>query len=453
MNRSKRGNKAGKGILSAILTVLMAFTLPAGIPARNMESVQAGTALNNPRKDSSGVVTWDCVYFGRYPQSDVTGQTKDPIKWRVLSVDGNDAFLVADTNLDAQRYNDTYVKVTWETCTMRSWLNGYGSDSNVCSKDYSSDNFIDRAFTASEQNAIKTTTVVNADHPEYNTEGGNDTTDKVFLLSYDEVTNQDYGFSSDYSTYDEARDRKNTAYVAKGGTIGLGSMNSEESKDCWWLRSLGCHLSLAMYVSSSGTVNRNGDFLFLSAKAVCPALHLNLSSYNTWSYAGTVSSTGGDNLPSGGEDTPPDSPKGDTSEEVQVIKLSGISKKIAAGKKIKLTADIRPTDAVNKNLTWTSSNPKYAAVNSSGVVTTKKAGAGKTVTITAKAADGSGVSAGYKIKIVKHAVKGISLNAKSKSVKAGKKINVKASVKTTGKTANKTLVWTSGNTKDRKSVV
>lgn len=101
----------------------------------------------------------------------------------------------------------------------------------------------------------------------------------------------------------------------------------------------------------------------------------------------------------------------------------------------------------DKNLTWTSSNPKYAAVNSSGVVTTKKSGAGKTVTITARAADGSGVSAGYKIKIVKHAVKGISLKTKNKSVKAGKKINVKAAIKTTGKTANKTLVWTSSNTK------
>ena len=69
------------------------------------------------------------------------------------------------------------------------------------------------------------------------------------------------------------------------------------------------------------------------------------------------------------------------------------------------------------------------------------------VTITAAAKDGSGQSAKVKIKIVKHAVKKITLKAKAKTVKAGKKINIKAVVKTTGKTANKTLEWTVSNKK------
>ena len=160
------------------------------------ESVSAARrTLVGPSKDKEGVVTWDCVYFGNYPQSDVTGQKKEPIKWRVLSVEGDDAFLVADKNLDAQRYNNTYVDVTWETSTIRSWLNGYGKGSNVCEMDYSSENFLNRAFTASEQNAIKTSTVVNADNSRYGTEGGKDTLDKIFLLSYDEVMNPAYGFS------------------------------------------------------------------------------------------------------------------------------------------------------------------------------------------------------------------------------------------------------------------
>lgn len=133
--------------------------------------------------------------------------------------------------------------------------------------------------------------------------------------------------------------------------------------------------------------------------------------------------------------------------KIKRISLSGISKKIAAGRKVTLSAVVLPEQAENKTLIWSSSNPKYATVNSSGVVTTKKAGAGKTVTITARAADASGVAANYKIKIVKHAVKRISLKVKSKTVVAGKKINVKAVVKTTGKTANKTLVWTSSNPK------
>ena len=133
--------------------------------------------------------------------------------------------------------------------------------------------------------------------------------------------------------------------------------------------------------------------------------------------------------------------------KVSKITVSGASKTIAAGKKITLTAEVSPADATNKAVTWTSSNTKYATVNSKGVVTTKSKGAGKTVTITATAADGSGVKADYKIKIVKDKVKSIKLKASNKSVKAGEKVTVKATVKTTGKTANKTLKWSSSNTK------
>lgn len=139
---------------------------------------------------------------------------------------------------------------------------------------------------------------------------------------------------------------------------------------------------------------------------------------------------------------------GGTVQEYKVtkIQITGASKKIAAGKKIQLAASVLPSNASNKAVKWTSSNKKYATVDSKGKVSAKKAGAGKSVTITATAADGSGVKATYKIKIQKDAVKSITLKAK-KTVKAGKTLKVKATVKTTGKKANKTLKWTSSNTK------
>ena len=132
--------------------------------------------------------------------------------------------------------------------------------------------------------------------------------------------------------------------------------------------------------------------------------------------------------------------------KVTKIQITGASRKIAAGKKIQLTASVLPSNASNKAVKWTTSNKKYATVDSKGKVSVKKAGAGKSVTITATAADGSGVKATYKIKIQKDAVKSITLKAK-KTVKAGKTLKVKATVKTTGKKANKTLKWTSSNTK------
>ena len=76
--------------------------------------------------------------------------------------------------------------------------------------------------------------------------------------------------------------------------------------------------------------------------------------------------------------------------KVRGIKLSGLSHKIAVGKKVALQAPVTPSNATDKSVIWKSSNTKYADVNSKGVVSIKRAGEGKIVTITAAAGDGSG---------------------------------------------------------------
>ena len=82
---------------------------------------------------------------------------KEPIKWRVLQVDGDDVFLMSDKNLDCQKYNNNEVDITWETCSLRTWL-------------YS--DFYRKAFSTAEQNVIKVTTVVNDKNEVYGTSGG-----------------------------------------------------------------------------------------------------------------------------------------------------------------------------------------------------------------------------------------------------------------------------------------
>lgn len=129
------------------------------------------------------------------------------------------------------------------------------------------------------------------------------------------------------------------------------------------------------------------------------------------------------------------------------IKFSKITFKIAAGKKVKLASVIILSRIAAKNVTYISSNKKYADVNKKGVVTLKNAGAGKKVTITAKAKDNSAKSAKVTIQIMKHAVTKISLKASAKTVKAGKKLKVKATVRTNGKKANKVLEWSTSNKK------
>lgn len=291
----------------AILTTLaMILSLESGVTMpRKAQAADHG--LKNPVTDSNGVTTWDCVYFGNYYQSDTTGTTKDPIKWRVLSVDGDDAFLLADQNLDARPYNTSDKSVTWENCTLRSWLNGYSASSNVENTDYSSGNFIDTAFTAAEQNAIKQTNVVNEDNPEYGTEGGNDTMDQVYLLSIAEASNASYGFNSTFDTLSKTREAKNTSYAKEQGAWTSTSAQCEGNGD-WWLRSPGRNPGHYSEYFSAVTDYGCGisDCYHFDVYgfniAVRPVLHLNLSP-NLWSYAGKVSFEGGSPTTSSPDDS------------------------------------------------------------------------------------------------------------------------------------------------------
>ncbi len=292
-----------KKIRKRILPFLMTFALLVGLfpTGHAAESRAAGHGLANPVTDENGVTKWDTIYFGNYWQSDTNGDgkadkndEKEPIKWRVLSIDGDDAFLLADKNLDVQRYNDTETDVTWETCTMRSWLNGYDASLNISGNNYTSDCFLKNAFTSSERSAIQTTDVVNDDNPDHGAVGEGGTQDKVFLLSMDEVTNPDYGFSP---STDDTRKALNTGYVANGGEINSDLVYVAGSADDWWLRSPGYGGNdCAIIVSDDGESGWDGSVS--NACAVRPAIHLNLNassdaiSTSNWSYAGTVSSDG-----------------------------------------------------------------------------------------------------------------------------------------------------------------
>ncbi len=135
--------------------------------------------------------------------------------------------------------------------------------------------------------------------------------------------------------------------------------------------------------------------------------------------------------------------------KVKSIKITADYTSVAVGKKAKLKTTVKPSNATNKAVKWSvaAKDKKYVSVSSKGVVSTKKAGAGKTVTVTATAKDGSKKKATIKIKIMKNAVTKITLKAKTKKVKAGKKVTVKATVITNGKKANKKLAWKSSNKK------
>lgn len=132
-------------------------------------------------------------------------------------------------------------------------------------------------------------------------------------------------------------------------------------------------------------------------------------------------------------------------KKVKSIAITGLSHNIAAGKKVALTAEVCPVDAINKKVVWTTSNKKVATVNQSGIVSVRKKTGKKSVIITATATDGSRVKQSFKITSMKGVVKKVSLSGK-KTLAVGKSMKVKAKVKASGGSYKK-LKWTSSNAK------
>ena len=275
-----------RNTVMSILLLIFLVSVVISFSYNKREISAGGYGVSNPIM-KNGNTTWDCVYFGNYWQNDTNGDgkadqndNKQPIKWRVLSVNGDDAFLLADQNLDAQPYNKESVSVAWENCTLRTWLN---------------QTFTKNAFSLSEKNAIKSTNVENKSNPYYNTDGGNNTVDSVYVLSIEEACNVTFGFEKEISE-SKTRESKNTDYAENCGAA--SDEEEYEKNGWWWLRSPGINPWFVAEINTYGWCCATGEGTSLddNAVAVRPALHLKLSS-SVWKYAGKVGSNGDASIP------------------------------------------------------------------------------------------------------------------------------------------------------------
>lgn len=128
-------------------------------------------------------------------------------------------------------------------------------------------------------------------------------------------------------------------------------------------------------------------------------------------------------------------------DSVTGLTLNYSKKTIAKGKTFKLVANVIPSTASNKEVTWTSSNTKVATIDKNGTI---KGIAGGTTVITCKTKDGN--YAAVCIVTVKESVTSITLNKKSYKLGVGKSFTLKATVKNSTAT-NKGVYWKSSNTK------
>ena len=197
------------------------------------------------------VVEGEYIKFGAYEQDNNTSNGKEDVEWLVLEVKDGKALLISKYALDCKQYNTSYTDITWETCTLRKWLNN---------------DFLGAAFSADEKAMIPTVTVSADKNPDYSTNPGNATQDQVFLLSITEVNK--------YFSSDSARQCKSTDYAVANGAY----VNSSNGNCWWWLRSPGYTQDYAAHVYSDGYVSGHGGGVSSDIDAVRPALWIDLNS-------------------------------------------------------------------------------------------------------------------------------------------------------------------------------
>lgn len=189
------------------------------------------------------------IIFGAYEQDNKTANGKEDIEWLVLEVKDGKALVISKYALDRKPYNTSYTDVTWETCTLRKWLNN---------------DFINAAFSAEEKAKIPTVTVSSDKNPKFSKNPGNATQDQVFLLS---ITEANKYFSSDSAGQCEPTDYA----VANGAYV-----DSDNGNCSWWLRSPGDGQLSAAYVGHNGFVYDYGRDVSNDSNAVRPAMWLSI---------------------------------------------------------------------------------------------------------------------------------------------------------------------------------
>ena len=185
----------------------------------------------------------------------------EPIRWRILSTDGETALILCDSIIANHRYDDS--SNNYKDSEIRAWLNA---------------TFYETAFTELQREIILTTTVDNSVAStgySGNPYACENTEDKIFLLSYKEVTNSAYGFHASFAGCDTARRMETSDYSrATGASM---STSSYDYGNCpWWLRSAYGHGSRnARGVSSDGSTGYYYSVSFENF-GVVPALWIRL---------------------------------------------------------------------------------------------------------------------------------------------------------------------------------
>ena len=247
--------------------------------------------LKKPVVDASSFKVGDVVIFGSFEADDNTENGKEPLEWVVLSNDGSELFLLTrhiiseadmySTIGDSEDGDDEDKEITWENRALRDYLNG---------------DFIKETFTDKEAAVIADTELTDVN-----------TTDKVFLLSEDEINNNEGYFYHNvsfyrrcgatkfaYSDHDFDGDHNYTSVWTCSDYLDDKSHQARDGEFAcyWWLRTPGWDEETFRMVSETGSIitveydeseietnheDDDGEVFYAEGFGLRPALKVNLT--------------------------------------------------------------------------------------------------------------------------------------------------------------------------------
>ena len=256
-----------KKTASLVLFVLALLCLTGcGVLPRDLSPAVPISVTEAPEPENPFSKTGNTVTFGRYEQDGNDENGPEPIEWTVLEAEDEKALLISKYALDSVPYHTEDTGITWENCSLRAWLNS---------------DFIGTAFTPEEQNAILVTDVDNGllqCFSGWPTSGGNNTRDRIFLLSCAEA----FRYFNVRHTTKEGADQNvaarvsPTAYAVSKGAWFADYSKTAEGGDSgmWWLRSPGSFDREAAIVYHDGSLSS----YYASGESFCvrPAFWISL---------------------------------------------------------------------------------------------------------------------------------------------------------------------------------
>ena len=305
MKKMKYSNYSRRNILIMLLCLIVMTGCFVFLSKRNSRHIEAPLISKDDRLPGGLKTTWNCVYFGEYPKSEVSRNEAldkadwnneeamidgkrykrvktdedcryfiyEPIKWRIIEKNDDQAVLLADQIIDGSAYNFEATDVNWENCDLRVFMQ---------------EEIYENAFTDKEKQSIIHTEIKNLDNYYFKTECGEDTKDYIYVLSEEDIFYSDkaaaHGFSRSDGIIDLARRFKPTEYA-----IARGAWASKSGMGYWVLRTNGYSASNAVYVSDLGAVYNRGSYVNCLDAGILPAMTIDLKTARLVD-AGTASS-------------------------------------------------------------------------------------------------------------------------------------------------------------------